>query len=96
MQSAPLIHVAALVRFAIGVVLFMAAPASRVPLGLRLVGAAIAAGGLLTPFVGAQFAALILGWWSEGGARVVRVWAGAGLALGAFLAYAAAPRRGAV
>lgn len=95
MQGAPLIHVAALIRFAFGAVLFIAAPASRSPVGLRLVGAAIALGGFLTPFVGAQFASVVLGWWSEGGAPVVRAWAAAGLGLGAFIVYAAAPRRSA-
>ena len=93
MQGASLIHIAALIRFAFGAVLFVAAPASRSPLGLRLVGAAIALGGLLTPFVGAQFASVVLGWWSEGGAPVVRAWAAAGLGLAAFIVYAATPRR---
>jgi hypothetical protein len=95
MQSASLIHVAALIRIAFGAALFVAAPASRSPLGLRLVGAAIALGGLLTPFVGAQFASVVLGWWSEGGAPVVRAWATAGLGLGAFVVYATTPRRSA-
>jgi hypothetical protein len=95
MQGASLIHVAALIRFAFGTVLFFAAPASRAPLGLRLVGAAVAVGGLLTPFVGAQFASAVLGWWSEGGAPVVRSWAAAGLGLAAFIVYATTPRRSA-
>jgi hypothetical protein len=93
MQGASLIHFAALVRLVFGVVLYLAAPASRAPICLRLVGAAIAVGGLLTPFIGAQFASVVLGWWSEGGAPLVRVWAAAGLALGAFIGHAAAPRR---
>jgi hypothetical protein len=95
MQGASLINVAAIIRFAFGAVLFVAAPASRSPLGLRLVGAAIASGGLLTPFLGAQFASTILGWWSEGGAPVVRVWAAAGLGLGVFIVYATTLRRSA-
>lgn len=95
MQGASLIHLAALVRFVFGVVLFLAAPASRAPVGLRLIGAAIAVGGFLTPFIGAQFATVVLGWWSEGGAAVVRTWAAAGLALGVFIVYAAIPRRSA-
>ena len=95
MQGASLIHVAALIRFVFGVVLLLAAPASRSPLGLRLVGAAIAVGGLLTPLIGTQFARVVLGWWSAGGALVVRTWAAAGLGLGAFIVYAATPRRSA-
>ncbi len=73
-QEAPVIYAAAVVRFVFGAVLFFAAPASRVPLALRGLGALIALGGLLTPFVGVSFARMVLGWWSEGSATVVRTW----------------------
>ena len=92
-QAPPLIYLAAVVRVLFGAVLYRAAPTSRTPWGLRIVGALIVIGGLLTPFIGVQFAHLILGWWSEGGAAVVRAWASAALGIGAFIMYANAPIR---
>jgi hypothetical protein len=87
-QDPPAIYFAALVRLAFGVVLIAAAPRSRAPLALRVLGALVTLGGLLTPFFGVEFARVILGWWSEGGAVVVRGWASAALAIGAFIIYA--------
>jgi hypothetical protein len=92
-QVPPVIYFAAVIRVVFGVVLVLAAPVSRAPIALRGLGALIVVGGLLTPVFGAQFATIILGWWSEGGADVVRMWASAALVIGAFIAYATAPRR---
>lgn len=92
-QVPPVLYFAAVVRVAVGVVLFVAAPASRFPLAFRALGMLIAAGGALTPFVGVAFAEVVLRWWSEGGAPVVRAWATFSLALGAFVFYAASARR---
>ena len=92
-QTPPVIYLAALIRIAVGVVLVLAAPASRVPTGLRCLGALIVIGGLLTPVLGVQFAKLVLAWWSEGGPAIIRIWAVAALAIGAFIVFAAAPRR---
>ena len=92
-QTLPMIYLAAVIRVIFGVVLFRAAPASRAPKGLRLLGVLIFIGGVLTPFIGVQFAHIILGWWSEGGAAVVRMWAGVALAIGAFILYATVPNR---
>lgn len=92
-QAPLVIYVAAAIRVLFGAVLYLAAPASRAPKGLRVLGALIVIGGLLTPFVGIQFAHVVLGWWSEGGAAVVRAWAGFALGLGAFIVYATAPTR---
>jgi len=90
-QTPPTIYVAAVVRVAFGVVLVRAANQSRVPVALRLLGVAIVVGGALTPFIGVQFAQVILGWWAEGGSAVVRVWALGSLAIGAFIMYATIP-----
>lgn len=87
-QLPPVIYLAALVRVVFGVVLILAAPKSRAPTSLQIIGALVTVGGLLTPFFGVEIAGVILGWWSEGGAAVVRAWASAALALGAFIVYA--------
>ena len=58
------------------------------PLGLRTLGVLVTIGGLLTPFFGVEFARVVLGWWSDGGPAMVRIWAAGALALGAFIVYA--------
>jgi hypothetical protein len=92
-QTAPVIYLAAVIRALFGVVLVVAAPASRAPRSLRALGVLVLLGGVLTPFIGTRFGELVLGWWAEGGAGVVRAWAGVALALGAFIVYATTPRR---
>ena len=86
-----MIYVAAVIRFVFGVVLFRAAPASRVPVALRVLGLLIALGGLLTPFIGVSFARVVLGWWAD--PLIVRVWAAGALSLGALIVYATTPTR---
>lgn len=92
-QTPPVIYLAAALRVVFGVVLVRAAPASRAPKVLRVLGFIIAVGGLVTPFVGVRAGHVILDWWSAGGPALVRVWAGVSLALGAFIVYAVAPNR---
>lgn len=93
LQTSPMIYVAAVIRVACGVVLVLAASQSRAPIALRGLGVLVVLGGLATPFFGAQFAQVVLAWWSEGGASVVRGWASASLAIGLFIVYATVPSR---
>lgn len=95
-QYPPAIYVAAVIRVGFGLILCFAAPASRAPTLLLVLGAFIVAGGLLTPYFGIYFAHLILGWWSDGGGTVVRGWAIFAVVLGGFVAYANWPRRRAI
>ena len=92
-QTPPVIYLAAVIRVVFGVVLLRAAPASRAPRILRVLGFVIVIGGLLTPFIGVRIGHAILDWWSAGGPPLVRVWAGVSLALGVFIVYAVAPNR---
>ncbi len=94
-QEPPVIYFAAVVRVAFGVVLVLAAPVSRFPRLLRGLGVLIVVGGALTPVVGLQFAQVVLGWWSSGGAWVVRAWAAVALLLGAFILFAVSGRKNA-
>lgn len=95
-QIPPVIYVAAVFRVLFGIVLVLAAPASRAPKSLRGLGAWLFLVGLLTPFVGLQFARWVLALWSDGGPTLVRAWAGAVLLVGAFIVYVNIPgRRGA-
>jgi hypothetical protein len=91
-QTPPVIYGAAIIRVAFGVVLFKAAPASRTPTILRVLGALITLGGLLTPFFGVRIGHAILDAWTAGGPDVVRMWAGFSLALGVFVIYSTAGR----
>jgi len=91
-QTPPNIYFAAVVRIAFGIVLVLAAPMSRVPIALRIVGALIILGGAMTPFFGVRLADIILGWWSQG-PGVIRAWATAALALGLFIVYATGYKR---
>jgi len=93
LQVPPLIYLAAVVRVVIGVVLLLAASRSRSPMLMRGLGGLIVVGGALTPFLGVQFAQVVLRWWSEGGDGMVRAWATFALALGAIIVYANCSRR---
>jgi hypothetical protein len=86
-QTPPIIYFAALVRVTFGIVLVLAAPLSRAPIALRILGGLVAMGGLITPFLGVRLAEVILGWWSQG-SGVVRAWAAGALVLGLFIVYA--------
>jgi hypothetical protein len=85
MQMPPALYVAAAIRFTVGVALVAAAPASRAPWPLRILGAAIAIGGMLTPFWGEAMARTVLSSWDAMGPGMVRLWSAAGAILGAFI-----------
>jgi len=85
-QTPPNIYFAAIVRVAFGIVLILAAPMSRAPIALRILGALIVVGGLITPFLGERFGDIILSWWTQG-PGIVRMWATGALALGCFIVY---------
>ena len=91
-QTPPNIYFAAVVRIAFGIVLVLAAPLSRAPFALRILGALIVLGGIMTPYFGVRLADIILGWWSQG-PGIVRVWATAALVLGVFIVYATGYKR---
>ena len=92
-QSPPMLYVAAALRIAIGIVLLCAVGGSRVPMFLSIFGVLVVIGGVLTPFVGVQFAHTILGLWSSQGSGLVRVFALVSLALGLLTSYAVSPAR---
>jgi len=85
------LSVAAAFRIVLGVALFLAAPASRAPELLLVVGAVGVAAGVATPFVGPTRFRVLLDRLSARGARIVQAFAAIGLGLGLFLAYAVFP-----
>ena len=92
-QHPPVLYIAGGLRIAFGAILFLAAPHSRTPIALRVIGAILFVGGILTPIIGIAFAESILAWWKSGGPAIVRMWAAVALLLGCFIIYALQPRK---
>ena len=89
------LYVVAGVRIAFGLLLLVAARVSRMPQVLRAIGVVIIVAGLITPLFGVERSASIFNWFSGQGFGPVRVVAIFAIVLGAFIVYAASPRRGA-
>ena len=77
----------AALRIAIGVVFVLAAPASRAPRTVRVLGFIVIIAGLMTPWFGVARARAVLNWLASAGPWWMRLDAGVGVALGGFLVY---------
>jgi len=84
------LFVAVMVRLAMGILLVLAAPHSRFPPALGILGWLAIVAALLIPVAGRDRIGRLLDWWSRRSAPAVRLWSLAGLAFGCFLVYAAA------
>jgi len=82
------LYLAAAFRLVIGVAFFSAAPESRAPEALRILGAVIIAAGVVTLFLGRERFRRLLDWWSTQGSGFVRAWAAIAVVLGLLLTYA--------
>jgi len=78
----------AVLRIAIGLVLVLAAPASRAPRMLRALGLIVIIAGLSTPWFGVDRARAVVNWLASTRPLLVRFDAVMGMALGGFLVYA--------
>ncbi len=76
-------------RLLMGVVLLLAAPESRFPLTLKILGAITVAAAVALPFVGYARISRMITWWNERRPGVIRGWAVVAIAFGGFLIYAA-------
>ena len=92
LQTAGALYVVAAVRFGFGAVLIWAAPDSRTPRTLRIIGAFLIIAGLATPFLGVERSRAVFDWWSTQGTLFTRAWPIAAVGFGIFIAYAASPR----
>ena len=86
MTPAGLFAIAAL-RIGIGLVFVLAAPASRAPRTLRVLGVVVIMAGLATPWFGVARATAALNWFASAGPLLMRLNAGVGMAIGVFLVY---------
>ncbi len=88
----PALYLAALLRVAFGIIFILAAPSSRLPNAIRILGVIMILAGVLTPFFGVQIAELALISGSRG-PGTIRAFAAAALALGGFIVYATRHKR---
>jgi len=77
----------AVLRIAIGLVFVFAAPASRAPRTLRVLGLVVIIAGLMTPWFGVTRAQATLNWVASAGPLLMRLDACVGMAMGGFLVY---------
>ena len=74
-------------RIAIGLVFVLAAPASRAPRTLRVLGLIVIIAGVMTPWFGIARSRAVLNWLASAGPLLMRLDAVAGMAIGGFLVY---------
>jgi hypothetical protein len=75
-QSQLGLNLIAAFRILIGIALILAAPASRAPLYLQVLGALSLLSGIVTPFVGVRRFEAILAWWQQRSPGAIRLWSG--------------------
>ena len=85
------LYFAAGIRVLLGVALLFAAPTSRAPGLIYILGVFIIVIGVITPFFGLERFRRLLDWWSAQGSGFVRGWAVLALLFGLSLAYALVP-----
>jgi hypothetical protein len=81
------LYAIAVLRVALGVMLVLAAPASRGPRLLRALGIVVMVAGVVTPGFGVARAQAVVDWLTTAGRLWMRLDAVAGMALGGFLVY---------
>ena len=79
------------VRVVMGLALFFAAPASRAPELLRVLGVVVIIAGLMMPIIGLERFRRLVDWWADQGPALVRAQGAFALVLGLLLAYALLP-----
>jgi hypothetical protein len=90
------LYIIAAFRIVVGVVLLIAASASRLPKTMRVFGVIAVLAGLTTPLMGVARARAILDWWTVYGTNVIRFWGVIAVAVGAIITFAFASHRRAV
>lgn len=84
------VYFAAALRVVLGGALFFAAPTSRAPEFIRILGVVIVVAGFITPFFGLERFRRLLDWWSARGSGFIRAWAASAFVFGLLLAYVVA------
>jgi hypothetical protein len=87
------LYAAAAIRVAMGLVVFLYAPASRAPKTLRALGAVMCMQGLTAALLGPDRARSVLEWETMQGTAALRAGAAVALAAGGFLVFAVTGHR---
>jgi hypothetical protein len=87
------LYIAAAVRVVFGLLLLFAARHSRMPRALRAIASVMIIAGLITPLLGVERSSSMFHWLTTQGSALIRVVGLFAIALGAFVLYAATPRR---
>lgn len=82
------LYVIAVLRVCIGIVLILAAPTSRMPKTLRVLGAVAVIGGITTPLFGVDRSRAVVSWWVSQSPLFLRLAALFAAAFGSFIIYA--------
>lgn len=90
------LYIIAALRIVVGVVLLIAASASRLPKTMRVFGIIAVLAGLTTPLMGVARARAIFNWSSVYGPGIIRFWGVIALAVGGIITFAFASHRRAV
>jgi len=85
------LHGLAALRLVVGAAMLLAAPPSRAPLYLQILGGLSLASGALTPLVGTHRLEGILDWWRARPDRFVRSWSAFVVLFGSSVAWAVLP-----
>ena len=80
--------VGAAIRLIFGLALWFAAPLSRFPATLQVVGVIFVVGGMALPFIGLDRFKSMVAWWLKKPPSFTRIWAVATLGLGVFFVWA--------
>ena len=87
------LYAIAVLRVGIGLVMMLAAPISRSPKTLRVLGAVAIVAGITTPLFGVERTRAIVDWEAAQGTALLRVLGALVVALGGFIAFAVAGGR---
>ena len=87
------LYVVAAVRLAIGLIFFLGARGSRAPRTLRVIGVMICVVSVALAFFTVEYGDALREWWAMHGTGFVPWGSVFAFCLGAFIAYATAPRR---
>lgn len=82
------IWMAAVLRVAFGIALWLAAPSSRTPAVLQILGVVSVLSGIALPLLGLSRFGAIVSWWERRSTSLQRVWSAVALAFGVFLLWA--------
>jgi hypothetical protein len=92
-EDAPALYLLAVIQLVVGLVLFSAAPRSRSPVGLGVLGAFALVEAILMPLMGPGRAHAIAHWWTSQSSSFLRLWGALELAVGILIVCAVAPSR---